>query len=222
MAFAGVEPTVLPPLPAPADNAAMELEPTKADPPKRKGRWFQFSLRTLLIFTLICAIACAWLARRIEQKRRERAAVDAILQLKGSVVLYDYELNDSGDIVGGEMPQPAWLRRFFGDDCFRSVALVHFSYEDVTRSHLDYITPLADLRYLYDHEAHAKDSDLEKLENLQELQLLDLGGTSITDAGLQHLKGLAQLQTLELSNTKVTDAGVKVLQKALPNCNIQH
>jgi hypothetical protein len=38
--------TALLPLPAPADNAAMEADPPKADPPKRKRRWFQFSLRT--------------------------------------------------------------------------------------------------------------------------------------------------------------------------------
>ena len=27
----------------------MPIEPIKADPPKRKRRWFQFSLRTLMI-----------------------------------------------------------------------------------------------------------------------------------------------------------------------------
>ena len=27
----------------------METEPTKVEPPNRKRRWFQFSLRTLLI-----------------------------------------------------------------------------------------------------------------------------------------------------------------------------
>ena len=43
------------PLPAVADNAAMQAEPPKADPPKRKRRWFQFSLRTLMIVvTLLC------------------------------------------------------------------------------------------------------------------------------------------------------------------------
>jgi hypothetical protein len=35
----------------------LEGEPTKTDPPKRKRRWFQFSLRTLLIFTAVVAIA---------------------------------------------------------------------------------------------------------------------------------------------------------------------
>jgi hypothetical protein len=37
-------------LPAVTDNAAMQTEPPKADPPKRKRRWFQFSLRSLMIF----------------------------------------------------------------------------------------------------------------------------------------------------------------------------
>ena len=31
----------------------MEAEPPIADPPRRKRRWYQFSLRTLMIFTLI-------------------------------------------------------------------------------------------------------------------------------------------------------------------------
>jgi hypothetical protein len=41
-------------LPAVRDNAAMEAEP------KRKRRWLQFSLRSLLIFTLICAKGVGW------------------------------------------------------------------------------------------------------------------------------------------------------------------
>jgi hypothetical protein len=33
----------------------MQTEPPKADPPKRKRRWFQFSLRDLLaLITLAC------------------------------------------------------------------------------------------------------------------------------------------------------------------------
>ena len=71
------------PLPAVGDNAAMEAEPPKAEPPKRKRRWFQFSLRTLMIFTLICAVGCAWVVRRMERKRKEREAVEAIEKLGG-------------------------------------------------------------------------------------------------------------------------------------------
>ena len=54
-------------LPAVGDNAAMQAEPSKAEPPKRKRRWFQFSLRTLLIGVTLLAIGSAWMARRIER-----------------------------------------------------------------------------------------------------------------------------------------------------------
>ena len=37
------------PLPAVRDNSAMEADPPVAATPKRKRRWFQFSLRTLMI-----------------------------------------------------------------------------------------------------------------------------------------------------------------------------
>jgi hypothetical protein len=80
----------LPRLNAVGENAVMEAEPTKADLPKRKRRWFQFSLRTLLVFTVAVAIGCAWLGRKVEQKRRERTAADTIIKLHGSVY-WDYE-----------------------------------------------------------------------------------------------------------------------------------
>jgi hypothetical protein len=51
-----------------ADNAAMLTELSKADPPKRKRRWSQFSLRTLLIFTAIRASS----ARRVTLGTGER------------------------------------------------------------------------------------------------------------------------------------------------------
>jgi hypothetical protein len=48
-------------LPAVGDNAAMQTEPHKAVPPKRKRRRFQFRLRTLMIgVTLFCLVA-GWL-----------------------------------------------------------------------------------------------------------------------------------------------------------------
>ena len=46
--------------PAAADNTAMQIEPPKADPPKRKRRWFQFSLRTLLLFTIAFVVVLGW------------------------------------------------------------------------------------------------------------------------------------------------------------------
>jgi hypothetical protein len=45
-------------LPAVGDNAAMPSEPPQAEPPKGKRRWFQFSLRSLMMgVTIWSAIA---------------------------------------------------------------------------------------------------------------------------------------------------------------------
>jgi hypothetical protein len=40
----------------PADNAAMEAEPITSGPPKRKRRWFQFSMRTLFVVMLLAGV----------------------------------------------------------------------------------------------------------------------------------------------------------------------
>ena len=53
-----------------ADNAAMQAEPPKAEPPKRKRRWFQFSLRTLMIGVTLLAVGC-WAVVNRQQLIRE-------------------------------------------------------------------------------------------------------------------------------------------------------
>ena len=99
-----------------ADNAAMDAEPIKSEPPKRKRRWYQFSLRTVLIFTVVVAVACALVGRRIERKRRERDTIEAITSA-GGTVLFDYQLaNASASPLG-----PAWLRSLFGEQFFSEV-----------------------------------------------------------------------------------------------------
>jgi hypothetical protein len=51
-------PTSLAPLPTPTDNAAMAAEPPITEP-KRKRRWYQFSLWTFLLAVSIAAVLCA-------------------------------------------------------------------------------------------------------------------------------------------------------------------
>ncbi|HEV2969088.1 MAG TPA: hypothetical protein VGY55_03800 [Pirellulales bacterium] len=224
----------------------MEVDPPKPHPPKRKRHWFQFSLRSLLIFTLICAIPCAWLGRNVERKRRDREAVDAIVKLGGSVV-YDYQIDRSGKpIPGAEPPGPDWLRKLLGENLFSEVALVSLDGTKVTDAGLVYLRDLTQLETLYLISNNVTDEGLVNLEELRQLKELNLSGTRVGDAGLVHLKGLTrlkklwlvvthvtdaglihlnglnQLQDLELGGTTVTYAGVNDLQKALPKCKIFH
>ena len=50
---------------------------------KPRRRWFQYSLRTLLVLMLLACIGMGWIAVKLQQVRRERAAVAAIEGLGG-------------------------------------------------------------------------------------------------------------------------------------------
>jgi hypothetical protein len=192
--------------------AGMAAAPPKAVSPKRKLRWYQFSLRSLLIFTALCAIPCAWLGNRIEQKREESEAVAAI-EKSGGDVRYDC------DAKCAEPPGPAWMRQLLGEHFFCEVEYAWLRGGDAEMAHLD---GLPQLKYMDLRGTELSDAGLAHVKGLNQLDELDLGDTEVTDAGLKHLNGMAQLKWISLRRTKVTDAGVNDLQKDLPNCGIYH
>ena len=65
------------------------------EPPGPKLRWYQFSLRSLLLFFLFCSVPFGWLGARMQNARRQRESVEAITKLGGCVV-YDYQDDGSG------------------------------------------------------------------------------------------------------------------------------
>jgi hypothetical protein len=190
----------------------MEAEPPKADPAKRKRRWFQFSLRSLLIFTVICAVSAGWLGKRIEQKRNEREAAEAIVKLGGSVN-YDYEKGTAATPNG-----PAWLRKLFGENFFSDVEDVFFighseivggSGGNVTDDGLVELKALPELKMLHlTLTPKITDRGLENIRGLTHLKYIAVGGTGVTDAGLSELKELTLLEHLFLGANKITDGGL--------------
>ena len=153
---------------------------------KPKRRWYQYSLRTLLVLMALVSVAMSWLVARC-RRGRQCAAVQAIQHL-GGLVLYDYQV-DVGRDPRRRTAAIRLVHALAGDDLLRSAALVDFS-----------------------GNTRLTDADLQQLKSLPGLRILDLGGTQITDAGLQNLAGLAQLQDLRLDGTRITDAGLKHLR----------
>ena len=99
----------------------MQIEPPKAELPKRKRRWFQFSLRTLLIFTAIVAIPCAYVGWQARFVRQRRAMLSAVIDSGGG---YRSFLPKEGthDFIGDvELDEPPFLRRCFGDETITNV-----------------------------------------------------------------------------------------------------
>ena len=54
----------------------MQAEPPKADPPKRKRRWFQFSLRTLMIVVTLLAVPLGYVGWQAKIVRERTWLVD--------------------------------------------------------------------------------------------------------------------------------------------------
>jgi hypothetical protein len=173
-------------------------------PVKQKLRWYQFSLRSLLIFVTLFAIPCSWLAVKIRQARNQRKAVDAIIKDGGSVH-YDYEYENA---IRGVRPQ-GLLQTVLGEDLFSNVVWANVK----TDVGLEHLKELPKLQVLSLNGSRVTDGGLEHLEDMTQLKLLDLEATTITGTGLKHLKGLSQLEWLNISNTLVTDSNLAYLKK---------
>jgi hypothetical protein len=109
----------------------MQTEPPIADPPKRKRRWFQFRLRTLMFVVTIAGVGCAWIAHegRIVQ---ERQAVRQWIEEGGGACIH-------GDLAASIPPvcridEPSIVRRWLGDQAVTTVFLPRkFADQDLQR-----------------------------------------------------------------------------------------
>ena len=200
--------------------------------PPRPRRWYQFSLRTLLIGMVVVSAGVGLVGIRMQRARRQQAGVLAIEAIGGSA-MYRYE-------------EPVWkfpvdvARTWLGDDFFVSVVEVHvdLSRADTTAQQLaiwkaigdlpqleklrvDYprryprsrfnigpIRRLTKLHTLKIRDARIDGVDLAPLTGMPSLAQLDLSHNEIGDAAWRHLAGVRKLRKLDGSYSFVTDAGV--------------
>lgn len=192
----------------------MNRKERNPEPPALKLHWYQYSLRTLLLFVLICSILCSCVAVRMQHAKRQREAAAAIVKL-GGYVRYDWQVNASGNgVPSARPPGPTWLRSLLGDDIFANVYFVCGTKDRslITDEAMAYLQELTNLRELDLYGTAITDAGLKNLKALTHLEVLKLSDTQITDAGLENLKGLTQLKDLDLTDTGITDAGLENLK----------
>ena len=196
-----------------------------SNPPKR--RWYQFSLRTLVVLLLVGCVVC-WIGARIHQARRNRErGVPVVKQTLEKAVA---EIEELGGLViyKNEQQRPAtWLEDLFDDPGgpddpveVLNVAEVDLGDTKITDAGLEHLRELPQLQSLNLSDTKITDAGLKHLQGLGNIRTLNLRSTAVTDAGLKHLQKLAKLSFLRLDDANVTDEGVKELQQALPNCGI--
>lgn len=179
--------------------------------PKPKWRWWQFSVRTML---LLVGGLCVALNLWIVPSERQRRAVAAIEALHGRV---NYIIKQPTTESFAE----TLLRRWLPQTYFHDVICVVLENAQVTDAELARLKGLTGLERLYLVNTQVTDDGLTNLHGLTKLQRLYLINAQVTDAGLTHLRGLTALEHLYLVNTQVTDNGLSQLRAALPNCHLQ-
>jgi Leucine-rich repeat (LRR) protein len=200
-----------------------------------RRRWLRFSLRSLLILVTILSI---WLGVKVNQARRQKEAVAALVEL-GAIVRYEHQKHDTQPYAYDtekSVNAPGWLRELAGDDFFQTVVHVLFM-RPVTDEDLVHLAALPRIERLVlndnqravsdagmahlprpdrlvafvAHRTALGDDFLRGLGGSDRLEMLGLFGARITDEGFRSLGALPQLTALAIENTHVGDAGLDAL-----------
>jgi hypothetical protein len=185
--------------------------------PKCKRRWVQYSLRTLLVFVTIVALACSWIGVWLQRGRERRLAWETLTSRRWALFYQERDDTELEDIPPGE-PGPDWLKKLLGDDPFvdaDATCVMIPGGVEATDAEFDYLKCFPHLRHLLAWRA-ARDSHLARLAGMRNLagtlEFLDLSGGSITDAGLKNLQGFTRLRRLILDETPIGDTGLDYLK----------
>jgi hypothetical protein len=173
------------------------------------GWRYQFTIRSLLLLTVIVAIPCSWMTLRMDRARRQLRAVEAFDN--SSHKRSPREIRDDAYEL-----TPGWLRLVLGDDFFAEVTEIDYGLSFSGKAEdkdLEYLSGIHSLKTLILRETKITDIGLERLKDLRQLTLLNLESTRITDAGLRHLKNLKQLTELDLRGTSITDLGLEQISR---------
>ena len=185
-----------------------------ADRRKTKRRWFQISLRTLLVLFLLSGVLFGWMGHRLSYARRQRAAVEEITTL-GGMVGYRVAWSTSAEEPWlKESWIPRWLVGLLGDDFFLNATGVRLGGGGIRNQHLVHLQPLTHLRHLTLSGSRITDEGMVHLQPFRRLESLELEGTRISDDGLAQLPHLPRLRHLDVCWTDVTEEGLLHLREA--------
>ncbi len=175
-------------------------------PPKPRGRWLRFSLRSLLLLVVLIAVPLGW---KVNRARNQRAAVAGLQKLRAQIT-YDYENASPGSRANAAPPGPKWLIDLLGKEYFADVVQVTVGGPQVADDTIALIARLPEV----EHVTLAWVSRRPGLDQISTLkQLDDLGllseAADITDKGMAYIAKLTKLRSLCLRSGSSDGSGVQ-------------
>jgi hypothetical protein len=184
-------------------------------PVKRKLRWYQFSLRSLLIFVTLFAVACSWFAVKMGQAKRQREAIQ-VIQKAGGNVAYDYEETAPRTRSSSGKPwEPEWLSKLLSEDFFHDPVYFSLSGSPKDEGWLKAVNSLPSLKTLLLWSENISNQTLDHLAELPNHEELHLTGSSVTDQGLKNMSKFPKLRWLVMNGTRIGDSGVAYLRNPI-------
>jgi hypothetical protein len=156
------------------------------------NRYRRFQFSLKGLFIAVTVIAVIFGVWALSPGERQRRAVQRVQRLGGSVKYETPELVESPFLFSELV-----LRACLPSDYFDPVIAVNL-----------FDTP-------------ARDTDMQSLGTLTDIQVLALNETEVTDNGLLHLHRNKNLKLLFIGNTKITAQGIAEFKKAVPNCDVR-
>ena len=82
----------------------MQTEPPKAEQPKRKRRWFKFSLRSLMIVVTLLAVPCGWFGWHVALAKERKVTFMRLLSdgrdgKRLGMICDEFSDRNNGDVV---------------------------------------------------------------------------------------------------------------------------
>jgi hypothetical protein len=189
-----------------------------------KRRWFQFSLRTMLVAMFVLSCLLGGFGWRWQRAKKQAAAVATLRALGGDIVRYDYSRVEQ---PGGshsydkklKSPLPSFVIAYLGEDFFHNVVLVEAA--DTNRPNpkpqevQEYwraISGLPKLQRLVVSDGWLHRDGLAGLQGSSEIRTL-IFFTRITNDDLRAMGKLASLKCIcaAFSSQEVNDEGIASL-----------
>ncbi|HEV7281678.1 MAG TPA: hypothetical protein VGN57_15860 [Pirellulaceae bacterium] len=162
----------------------------------------RFGLRSLFVFALLFCLLFGWIGRNAYRVRQEEAAIEALMQANGAIVLEGEEwreLHPATPARGTEPVRADWqelVARTLGRIERRPIREVVLHGEDPNDPKL----------------ARA----LASLAAFPEIRQMDLRGPALDDKAIAPLSKLKRLERLSMMGTTITGAGLKSLAASVP------